>query len=136
VIPRFLVFPSYLKKQKPRPYLALLLWQQGIEVSSRSTDEDSQAKVLQCSVAAAVLSHKMGFKSLAQGHKRRAEMLLASKPKLFGAWPALSKDDRKAYDSIVARRKRKRKEKQETRPATAPSANPEMPNLDTDGTGG
>ncbi|MDP6634102.1 MAG: hypothetical protein QGG42_04350 [Phycisphaerae bacterium] len=109
VIPRFLVFPSYLKKQKPRPYLALLLLQQGIEISSRKTDEESQAHLLASSVLAAILSQQIGFQSLAQGHKKRAAMLLYSKPKLVGAWPCMDKDDRRVYDSIVIQRRRKQR---------------------------
>jgi len=107
LIPRFLVFPSYLEKQKPRPYLALLLLQQGIEISIREKDEESQAHLLTSSVAAAILSQKIGFQSLAQGHKKRTEMLLKSKPKLVGAWPSMNEDDRKVYNSIIIQRRRK-----------------------------
>jgi TonB family protein len=99
-ISSFLEEPSYLHGNDPLPYLSLLVKQQGIALLRGKTDEDSLGLTMGLNVTAAVLAERLGFSELAVTYKNDAERLLTTNSALSGYFPAMSEEERKAYERI------------------------------------
>ena len=86
---------------KRRPYLALVILEQGVYLSERAPGIQAKADAVRMSIRAAVLSRQLGFQHLAIAHKSRAEALIAKHSELAGASPAMSAQDHKTYSAIA-----------------------------------
>jgi hypothetical protein len=97
----FLEDAGYLQGNTPRLHLSLLLKQQALALLDGKRDEDSLMNVVMLSVTAAVLAERLHLHALAVSYKTTAQSLIDRDPDFGGAFPALSSDERKMYDTIV-----------------------------------
>lgn len=95
--------PEYIDSGAPRPYLSICILEQGISLCRRGKAPESDLDLVTMSILASVRCEKAGFHALASSHKKEAEVLLAAKPILQGACPAMDADEQKLYESIVVR---------------------------------
>lgn len=99
-ISAFLEEPDYLHGSKPLPNLSLLVMEEGLDLLRDKSDEESLGLSLSLNVLAAVLSQRLGFKSLAISHKTAADRLLAADSDWHAYFPAISDEDLRIYDAV------------------------------------
>ena len=99
----FLEDPDYLHGSQSLPYLSLLIKEQGLKfMGGKSPNEESLGFALGLNASAAVLSEKLGLRTLAIWHKSSAEAYLQARPGLKYYFPAMSEDEQRVYQSLKA----------------------------------
>lgn len=97
----FLESSYYLENNRRLPELALLIYQEGIELIHESDNQQDKPQEVSFRVLAAILSYKTGLESLASSHKAAAERLIKKGGDYEAEFPAISRSERIMYDSIV-----------------------------------
>ena len=103
----FLESESYLHGSKPLLHLSLLVKQQGLVLVQGKEDEESRGYVVRLSFTGAILSHQLGFSTLASKYKTQAETLLVRDPDLSAYVPAVTEEEHRQYDAIESSVRRK-----------------------------
>jgi TonB family protein len=99
-IATFLVEPSYLHGNKPLPYFALAIQQQGLSLLQGKQDTRSLGRSVGLNVNSAVLSAELGLYSLAESYKQEAERLLSSNSDLRAWYPGMGEYESCLYEWI------------------------------------
>ena len=104
----FLTANSYIGDNAAMPKLALLLLEQGITLCKADLSQDgNKGHLVSFSANAAVLCQQLGLNVQAKHHRGTTERLIEQAPDLVGAWPCMTKDERKVFDSIPYKAKKK-----------------------------
>lgn len=90
----------YQTQDRALESLSLLIRLQALSLLRYKKDQHNLYTVVALHVLSAVQSEHLGFHGLALTHKSQAESLVSAKPILKGAYPTLSNDDWKLYDSL------------------------------------
>jgi hypothetical protein len=107
--------PRYIDAGEPRPYLGICILEQGLAICRGKMGLDAEAKLdaeaelVSLSINVSVRCEKAGLHVLAVSHKKEAEALLAAKPILQGARPAMDPGEQKVYEAIGVAVKKDRK---------------------------
>ena len=105
----FLTEPGYLHGNQPLYPLSLFIKQRALTLLNGKSDQESLGHTVKLSASAAVVSERIGLRTLANVYKSEAERLLAKDSGLRASFPAMSEEDRKLYDSIESRTSRRQR---------------------------
>jgi len=96
----FLSSDHYLNNAEARPFLALVLLQQGMYICEENKDKQSRLLHIRMLVTAALVSQEQNVSLLASRYKNRANDLTSKDGYLKGGWPAMSKEDKETFEAI------------------------------------